>query len=385
MRDEHRAPLLATPGPVPVPEGVTRAMSAPLLHHRTEAFTALLREVQAGLQALLCTEALPLVIPGSGSTGMEAALVSFASPGRPAVCVGGGKFGCRWAEIARAYGLETHTLEVAWGDAADPAALAALLRAVPEASVVTLTACETSTGVWHPVEALCAVAREVAPDALLLVDGITAVGVHPLPMDALGIDALVVGGQKIFALPPGLAVIAASDRALGRGGLPRYTLDLHREHREQSQGKTAFTPPTALLMGLRASLEELTDIGLAALHQRHHLHAEATRAGLAALGLPLVAAAPCDAVTAFYPPAGIPARALQAALRAQGVVTAGGQGPLTGRIVRFGHLGSHGRPEILTALSSLELALSQLHHPITPGAALAAAQQVYQTRGAQQS
>lgn len=373
-------PLLAAPGPVPIPEEVALAMAAPLLHHRTPQFTALLQSVLEDLRWLLEASGPVALLSGSGSVGMEAALVNLAHPDKPLIGIGGGKFGSRWGVMGRAWRLQVHELEPGWGQAADPAALEALLRAHPDVGAVAFSACETSTGVWHPVEALCEVVRRVAPQAFLLVDGITAVGAHPLPMDALGIDALVVGSQKVFAVPPGLAAVALSQRALDQmpdPGLPRFTLDLRREVQGQAQGKPGFTPATSLIMGMAASLRSMRRAGLEALHARHALHAQAARAALRALDLKLVAEAPCNAVSAFWLPQGVQDKPLLERLRQLGVVLAGGQGPLAGRVARLGHLGSQGRAEILFALSCLELALAEQGAAVRPGDAVAAAQRVY--------
>ncbi len=364
---------LVAPGPVPLPEAVRLAMAGQLIHHRTPAFEAIMREVGQGLGWLYQTQQDVLVLTGSGSTGMEAALVNFARSDAPVVCVGGGKFALRWAEVARAYGVEVVLLEVPWGQAASPEALGELLEAHPNTAAVTITANETSTGVHHPIEALCAVVRERS-EALLLVDGITAVGVQDLGMDALGIDALVTGSQKVYAVPPGLAFVGVSERAWSRlGDLPRYGLDLARERARQCDGQTAFSPAISLIFGLQAALRLLREEGLEALWGRHARCAQATRAGVAALGLELFSAAPCNAVTAVRVPDGLDGVALATRCLELGAVIAGGQSHLKGKILRIGHLGSHRRADVIHALSTLELALESMGHPVAFGKGVGAA------------
>ncbi len=372
---------LLAPGPVPVPGEVQRAMSAPLVHHRTDAFREIARRVQSGLQWLYETRDWVLTLTGSGTVGMEAAVVNFADPTRTLLTIGGGKFGCRWTEIARAYGLDVVELEVEWGSPASPEALDALLDRYPSTSAVAFSACETSTGVLHPVEELCAVVRNRA-DVLLLVDGITSVGVSPLPMDAWGIDVLVSGSQKIFAVPPGLTCLGISARAWSlqpSPGLACYSLDLQRELQHQREAQTSFTPATSLWMGLAQSLALMQKEGREPMWSRHALHASAVRAAVKALGFGLVSKRPCNAVTAIKIPPAIDALELVANMRQRGTIIAGGQGPLRGKIVRIGHLGSLGQRDILAGLGDFELALQEQGWSAPLGAATSAALRVYHT------
>jgi aspartate aminotransferase-like enzyme len=241
-------------------------------------------------------------------------------------------------------------------------------------AAVALSACETSTGVMHPVEEVARVVkgRDRAPQ--LWVDGITAVGVCDLAMDALGLDALVMGSQKVFALPPGLAMVAVREQTLATAqGLPRYSLDLQREWAEQRKGQTLFTPATGLLMALAASLRGLRAQGLEATWARHDALAKFARAGLEGLGLRLVARRPASAVSAAWLPEGVDARRLLARCQELGTVLADGQGPLAGKIVRVGHLGSHTRQDLILALANLGQALREQGALDDPSAGVRAA------------
>ncbi len=350
-------------------------MAAPMPHHRTPDFAAIVAQVREDLRWLMQAEGEAVALTGTGTTGMEALVANFVDPGGLFVSVGGGKFAERWGQIARAYGVPSLELAVQWGRAAEPEALAALLDAHPEVKAVALTAVETSTGVVHPIEALCAVVRR-RDDVVLLVDGITAVGVMPLPADRLGIDGLVVGSQKIFAVPPGLCAVAISPRAWRlqpSPGLPRFSLDLRREADKQATGQTAFSPAITLWMGMSAALEGLRGEGLEGLWARHALAGRAARAGGAALGLGCFAEVPCDAVTALLVPEGIDGQALVRAVRDRGVVISGGQDSLKGRIVRIGHLGSLTVEDVVMALGALGESLAQLGWGVDPRAGAAAA------------
>ncbi len=363
---------LLTPGPVPVPERIRRAMAGTLLHHRAPDFLPVFHEVRVGLQRVFGTERQVLLLASSGTGAMEAAVTNLTRPGDTAVVVRAGKFGDRWFELCRAYGVEALSVDVEWGRAVDPDELAAVLRAKRGVRAVFAQASETSTGVLHPMEP---VARAVADnsEALLVVDGISAVGVHPLPMDAWGIDALLSGSQKSWQLPPGLAMIALSERAeaaLERGGHARYYFDLRKELRGQPTGATAYSPALALIVGLAESLRMLFEDGLERSYARHAELAEMTRDGVRALGMALLAAsAPSNACTAVRVPRQLDAGKLLSQLRDHhGVTLAGGQGQLSGKILRIGHMGDLDTYDMLAGLAALELTLLDFGVPIELGA-----------------
>jgi aspartate aminotransferase-like enzyme len=372
-------PYLLAPGPTPVPPEVLAAVAQPLIHHRTPAFAAVLGEVQEGLRELFGTTQDVLVLAASGTGAMEGAVSNLLSPGDAVVVVNGGKFGERWTKICRAYGVVVHEIAVEWGRAVEPAAVAAALDAHPEARAVFVQASETSTCALHPVPALAEITR--ARETLLVVDGITAVGVLPLPMDQLGIDVLVTGSQKALMLPPGLAFVALSPRAWAaaeRARLPRFYFDFVRERRGVAERSTAWTPAISLIQGLRVALRMLRTEGWANVYARHARLARATRAGAAALGLSLLAPdAPSPAATAICVPAGVDGGALVRYLRDRMQVTfAGGQDRLKGRIVRIAHLGWVGAFDVVVALGALEMALRHFGVAVELGRGVGAAEAV---------
>ncbi len=369
---------LLAPGPTPVPSKVRLAMAQPIIHHRTPQFEAIFAEAQAGLKKLFQTSQEVIILAASGTGAMEAAVTNTCSPGDRVLVVNGGKFGERWGKIAAAYGLAVTELKVEWGKAVDPAAVEHALKEHPDTRLVLVQASETSTTVLHSVEPIARLTRQ--RDTLLVVDGITAVGVLDLPMDALGIDILITGSQKALMLPPGLAFLALSERAwqaTAGARLPRFYFDLKRERDNQLQHTTAWTPAISLIFGLHAALEMMFEEGLQPMFARHERLARATRAGAQALGLALVAPeSPSPAATGIYLPAGVPGK-LVGYLRDQvGVTFAGGQDQLKGKIARIAHLGYIGTFDIVTAMAVLEMGLAAFGAKVAFGTGVGAAQAI---------
>ncbi len=369
---------LLAPGPTPVPPEVLLAMAQPVIHHRTPQFEAVVAEVRDGLRQLFQTQQDVLVLASSGTGAMEAAVTNLTSPGDRVLVVNGGKFGERWGKIAAAYGLAVTEIKVEWGRAVDPDAVARALDEYPDTRLVLAQGSETSTTVRHPVDRLAAVTR--GRKALLVVDGITAVGVFDLPMDDLGIDVLITGSQKALMLPPGLACIALSEQAwqaAERSTTPRYYFDLPRERASQAKDTTAWTPAISLIAGLRAALDLMLTERLPAVYARHELLARAMRAGVAALGLRLVAPDdPSPAATGVYLPDGVPGKIVGYLRDEIGVTFAGGQDALKGKIVRLAHLGYADAFDVVQGLAAFEMGLARFGHPVAFGAGVGAAQAV---------
>jgi aspartate aminotransferase-like enzyme len=362
---------LLTPGPVAVPERVRLAMAQTLLHHRAPAFIQVLEEVRANLKRVFQTEQEVLVLVSSGTGAMEAAVTNTLSPGDRAVVVRGGKFGERWAEICVAHGIEVECVDVEWGRAVEPAAVRAAFTRSPDARALLVQACETSTGVYHPIRELAEITRE-GPARLILVDGISGVGVHDLPMDAWGLDVVVSGSQKSWLLPPGLSFVALSRRALAAvqsARCPRYYLDLRKELAAQANTETAWTAAVSLIVGLREALEMILEEGLHEVFARHEALARATRAAMQALKLRLVALdAPSFACTTVYLPEGVDGHRFVKHLRdAYNLTIAGGQGRLDGKIFRIGHMGDVDGFDMISAVAAVEMTLADLGQPVSIG------------------
>lgn len=374
MIKEH----LLAPGPTPVPPRVLLAMARPIMHHRTPQFARLFAAVRAGLRELFRTEQDVLVLSSSGTGAMEAAVSNCFSPGDAVLVVNAGKFGERWLRLCRAFELNPVELKVEWGRAVPAEQVDEALARHPGIRGVLVQASETSTTVVHPVEQLAASARRA--DALLVVDGITAVGVYDVPMDRWGIDVLLTGSQKALMLPPGLACIALSERAWARCAASRqrrFYFDLPRERENQAKDTTAWTPAISLVYALREALEMIREEGLENVFLRHARLAAATRAAVAALGLrPVAPQCPSPGATGVYVPDGVDGAKLVAYLRDHMRVTfAGGQDELKGRIVRIAHLGYMGAFDVVAAMAALEMALARSGHPVRLGDGVRAAEE----------
>jgi aspartate aminotransferase-like enzyme len=374
---------LMAPGPTPVPSEVLLAMAQPMLHHRTPQYEALFVEVRAGLKRLFQTEQDIIPLACSGTGAMEAALVNTLSADDPVAIVTAGKFGERWVEIARAYGLRVTELQAPYGETVAPERLAETLRAHPGIKAVLTQHSETSTGVLHDVRSYAAVAR--ASEAILIVDAVSSLGIADLPMDAWGVDVVVSGSQKGLMLPPGLGFCALGERAwaLARTStLPKYYFDLVAERKTVVKNEAHFTPAVGLIVGLREVIRMLESEGLANVFRRHDRLARATRAGVEALGLSVFPrATPSPAVTAVLAPSGTDSEKIVSAYStAHNITIAGGQGEMKGKVFRLGHMGYAAEFDVLVALGALEQVLAELGEPVDLGAGLRAAQKVFAER-----
>ncbi len=369
-----------TPGPVAVPERVRLAMAQTLVHHRAPDFVSVFEEVRRELKKVFQTERDVLVLASSGTGGMEAAVANVLCPGDRAVVVRAGKFGERWSELCAGFGIETENVDVEYGRAVDPAAVRAAFERAPDARALLVQASETSTCVYHPVKELAQLVHQ-APERMIIVDGISAVGVHDIPMDDWGLDVVVSASQKSWLLPPGLAFIALSERAeraVHASTNARYYFDLRAELASQRDSQTAYTPAVSLIAGLREALEILLEQGLPALFAKHEALARATRSAVTALGLELLAPdSPSFACTAVRVPEGVDGKLLIKHLRDRyGFTLAGGQGELAGQIFRIGHMGDVDSFDTLAAIAAVEMTLADLGYPAKLGEGTRAATEI---------
>ena len=372
--------FLLAPGPTPVPDRVLLAMAQPMIHHRTPQFSAIFAEVKEDLKYLFQTKQDVLILAASGTGAMEGSVTNLFSPGDEVIVINGGKFGERWGKISESYGLKAHWLNVEWGKAVDPKDVKKILDANPKIKGIMVQASETSTAVAHPVKELAQFTKN-RQDCLLIVDGITAVGVFPVPMDELGIDVLVSGSQKAFMLPPGLAFVALSEKAwkfMETAKCPRFYFDFKKERKNLKDNTTAYTPAASLIIGLREALRMIKEEGLENVFARHNRLARATRAAVKAMNLkPLAPDSPSDATTGVYVPEGVDGGKLVKYLRDEmGITLAGGQDHLKGKILRIAHLGYIDTFDIIVAISSIEMALRKFGYKMEFGKGVAAAQEV---------
>jgi len=335
---------LRIPGPTPIPQEVRQAQAAPMIDHRGSEFAEMQAEITSGLASLIGTSGDVVLLTGSGSGAMEAAIVNSLSPGDRVLAVIIGGFGDRFADIAQAFGADVDRFEVEWGEAADPAALAARLGDAPPYRAVLLTHNETSTGVANPLRELVAAVHAAPGDPLVIVDGISGLGAMPFEMDAWGVDLVVSASQKAWMASPGIAIAAIGPRAKeaeASASMPRVYWSFAEARKWAEKGQTPWTPAVAVLYGLRVGVRRLMEEGRERTWARHQAIAAGSQAGLEGLGLRLVAR-PQDrsaTVTAAWLPDGLDWAPFNADMRSRGLVVAGGQGKWSGRIMRFGHMG----------------------------------------------
>jgi aspartate aminotransferase-like enzyme len=374
---------LFTPGPVEIPGRILRALSQVPPHHRTDVFRDVLRRVTRELKWLHGTEGEMFVLSASGTGAMETAVVNLMAPGDKALVPSAGKFGDRWASILKAYGVAHEVIAFDWGTAIDPAAVSRALERDPAIRAVFTTHSETSTGTVHDLESIARITKDRG--VLLVVDGITSVGVHPLPQDAWGVDCVVCGSQKGLMTPPGVATLSLAPwaaAAIDGTKLPRFYWDLTRARKSAPQGETPFTPPVSLVLALEEALRMIREEGLDQVHARHKRIAHAVWAGARALGFRLFSSSPAHSVTSLVPAEGIDASAIVKRLReTHGIYVAGGQDHLKGKIFRIGHMGAYDLADVHVILGALEECVTSLGQPAPAGAGAAAtaARQAWQT------
>jgi len=374
--------MLMIPGPTPVPEQVLLAMAKHPMGHRSGEFSALMGQVTANLKWLHQTQNDVLVLAASGTGAMEAGIINFLSAGDKVLVGNNGKFGERWGEVARAYGLDSHEITAEWGKPLNPDDFKAALEAdtAKDIKAVIITHSETSTGVLNDVETIN---RHVkVHGALIMVDAVTSLGATSVPVDEWGLDVVASGSQKGYMIPPGLAFVSVSAKAweaYETATLPKYYLDLKPYSKNAAKNTTPFTPPVNMFFALQTALNMMQKEGLEAIFARHDRQKRATRAAMAALNLPLFGADDCasPAITAVMPQ-GVDAEQIRSIMKKQfDIVLAGGQDHLKGKIFRIGHLGFVGDRDILTAVAALEATLTHLgYDQFTPGAGVNAAGQV---------
>jgi aspartate aminotransferase-like enzyme len=373
-------PNLRIPGPTALPPSVRQAGARQMINHRGPEFKDLLARLQTGMKPYFGTTGDIAILSCAGTGGLEAAVVNTLSPGDRVLGVSIGAFGDRFAKVAEAYGAAVDRVAAEWGWAAAPDEVRERLSAGGgDYRAILLTHNETSTGVMNPIPELAAAIHDAAPDALILVDTVSSLGAVPFDMDGWGVDVVATASQKAWMSAPGLAMVAASQRAraaMETARMPRFYLDLRKHFDAMATGETPWTPAIAVAFQVDEGLRLMNEEGQAAVFARHVACAAATQAGLEALGFQLFAdpSVRSKTVTAAWIPDGLDWKAFNSQVKRRGVVLAGGQGKLTGRIFRVGHLGSVTLDEILDALATLEAVSLEWGRPVDAGAAMAAAE-----------
>lgn len=391
-QETFRKARLFTPGPTPLLPAAQFAMAAADLHHRTPEFRTLFQRVLGQVRTFIGTKNDVIILTSSGTGAMEASVTNLTSPGDRVLVLSAGKFGERWVGLANAFGCQTDVLNAPYGETFPLDAVQKALRA--DTRLVLMQATETSTGARHDVQAIAKLIRSSAPDALLVADAITGLGTTHLDMDGWGVDMLIGGSQKAVMIPPGLAYLAASERAWKRMDEtknPRYYFDLRKERKAAANHESAYTPGVALIAALGAAFDYIAsqaggDLarGRDLLVDNAETCAAMTRAAVPALGMRLFApTAPAAAVSAVLAPEGSDSGTIVKELKSRfGAVIANGQGEMKGKIFRVAHLGFFDPLDTLALVGALEqVAAGTLKvKGFEFGNALAAAQKVWAER-----
>lgn len=378
-------PFLQIPGPTLVPERIVRAMSQPVIDHRGPRFAALVEACLDGLKGVFQTRTGHVILyPGSGTGAWEAALVNTLSPGDRVLAVVNGHFSTGFARTAEAYGIDVERIDVPYGGGAPADEIERRLSAdaAHQFKALLIVHNETSTGVTSNVAAVRAAMDRAKHGALLLVDTVSSLASIDFRMDEWNVDVALTGPQKGLMLPPGMAILAISDKALGasdKARCPRAYWDWKPVLERNRRGEFPYTPATVLLFGLEEALKMLNEEGLANVFKRHARLGEACRRAVRALGLEILCRDPAESsntLTAVVMPAGFDSEEfVRHAYRRLDLSLGVGLGAVKGTVFRIGHLGNLNALELLGGLAGVEMALKQFGVPVKLGAGLAAAQE----------
>ncbi|HID20080.1 MAG TPA: alanine--glyoxylate aminotransferase family protein [Methanophagales archaeon] len=355
--------LLMIPGPVPVLPRILDAMSKPMIPHRGDEFKQLYVEIVENLKGIFQTRNDLFVLSGSGTCAMEAAIGNLVNDETRIVCIASGKFGERFYEIAERYTENVTTVNFNWGSPIELGRVREALESNPD--VVTMVHNETSTGILNPVEEVGKLAKR--HDAVFVLDCITSIGGDNVPVDQLGVDIAIVGSQKCLGAPPGLSAISVSDKVLDimRANRKRpYYMDLIAYKKSLEKKQTPYTPALPLFFALHESLEVLIEEGMAKRIERHKMLSAMVRSAVTSLGLTLFpqlneVSDYSNTVTAINIPSGFTDEQLKGGMRKKGVIVAGGQEKLKGKIFRMATMGNITEKEVSKATRALEEVLME--------------------------
>lgn len=371
--------LLLGPGPSPVSESVRAAMAMPVLGHLDPEFVALMDRVQSGLRSLYGTEnRFTLPISGTGSAGMEAAVVNLVEPGDRVVVGIHGVFGGRLRELVERQGGEAVVVEQEWGKSLDAEQMADAIGG-GDTKIVAFVHAETSTGVLQPLPEIVAAAREVG--ALVLLDCVTSLAGTAVDLDRHGIDAAYSGTQKCLSVPPGLAPLSFSERAFEKISArskpsTSWYLDAGLLSGYWGEGQRAYhhTAPISMIYALAAGIDAALEEGLDARFARHRDAAARLYRGLDAMGIECLVPAELRTpmLTSVLVPDGVDEAAVRTRLRRfHQIEIGGGLGVLAGRVWRIGLMGHGARRDVVQRLlAALGESLGFVGHRVDVATAL---------------
>src|SRR6185312_7275411 len=382
-----RKQRLLTPGPTPLYPPALHAMMASDVHHRTEEFRNIYKAALADLKEVYGTSNDVLMFAASGTGAMDASVSNLFSAGDKVIVATAGKFGERWVEIAKAYGLDANVLKAEYGDVVTPDRIESALKAEPATKGVFIQASETSTGAEHDIQTIAGIIEKT--DAIFVVDAITGLGTMPLDIDGWGLDVLIGGSQKAFMIPPGLAFLSVSPKAWAMADtakLPHYYFSLKKEKKSADANDSSWTPATSLILALGEALKYIKKVGVPNLIENAQLLARSTREATEAIGLEVFAKRPGSSVTAVKAPAGMDSKVIVKGFKEKfGAIIANGQGSMQGQIFRMAHLGYFDFADMFGIIAGLELILRANGQNVELGRGVAAVQRVYEASQAKKA
>ncbi|MGR3572297.1 L-aspartate--glyoxylate aminotransferase BhcA [Brevirhabdus sp.] len=382
------------PGPTNMPEAIRKACDMATIDHRSSVFADLLHPLRADLKRVLKGDTAEVFLfPSTGTGGWETAITNTLSPGDGVLAARNGMFSHRWIDMCQRHGLDVTVLETPWGAGLPADRIQEALSADKEHRIkaVLATHNETATGVVSDIAALRRALDAAGHPALLLVDGVSSIASMDFRFDEWGVDIAVTGSQKGFMLPPGLAIVAFSPKAMAAvetAKLPRTFFDIRDMAKGYAAGGYPYTPAVGLMNGLRLSCRMLLDEGLENVFARHHRIAEGVRRAAAAWNMPLCAvdaSVESDTVSAVRTPEGFDStKFVSHAAQSYDMAFGVGLGEVAGKVFRIGHLGSLTDAMMLSGLATAEMAMVDLGLPVKLGSGVAAAQDYYRQSLAQQ-
>jgi len=375
-----RKQRLLTPGPTPLYPPALHAMMASDIHHRTKDFERVYAETLADLKAVLGTQNDVVLFCASGTGAMDASVSNLFSAGDRVIVAHAGKFGERWVEITKAYGLDVVEVKEPYGTPVSASRVIEALEADSSIKGVFIQASETSTGVAHDVKTIGEAVKKSG--AIFVIDAITGIGTMPLDIDNWGLDVVIGGSQKSFMIPPGLAFLTMSAKAWEfskKSTLPHYYFDIALEKKNGDKAQSSWTPATSMILALHSALQYIKELTMADLVRNAELLALATREAAVAIGLePFATAQPSSSVTSLKVPEGMDSGAIVKGFRNEfGAIIANGQGSMQGKIFRIAHLGYFDFVDMFALVAALEILLAKNGHPVEFGKGVAAVQRVY--------
>ncbi len=368
---------LLTPGPTPVPPRVAAKSAEPILHHRTKEFQNVFATVQQGLKYVFRTKNDILMINGSGTGAMEAAVQNTLSPGDEVIVASVGSFGERWVNICEAFGIKVHAIREEWGKPVVPEKIEAALKENPKVKAVLIQHTETSAGTVNDLKTIAQIVAKTP--AIFIVDAISGLGGEELHQDEWQLDVVVSGSQKGLMTAPGLAMASLSEKAwkhVEASKCPKFYSNFKTIRKSIKENETPWTPAVSLFSSMAEAIKMIQEETIEKVWERHRTLQRATQAGIKALGFQLFSSRPCAVLTSAKLPDGFDGNLLiKKMLSDQGVSIAGGQDHLKGKIFRLAHMGYMDSFDVIIGLTALEKTLRDMGYKIPqPGKAVEAAE-----------